>query len=1231
VYMWLFTCEVLLSFCRFNVLSALSGMAKQAIIPDYYVQLAKQTVAERNTKLFRQAIIASDLDSVKKLTEKSGVDVNTMMFNDETALHIACQKGCFGVVQCLLVNGAFVDIMNSHQQTPLYIACENGHDEVVECLLDNGASVNVGENALIVAVRKNHYDCVELLLEHDANVNCTDSEGKSSMQIAIQNMQTAMQDSYCSYRDSYSQRSHAHAHQRKMKLILLLLEYGATVLPSLKDISCELLMNAEDDHEKAVQRLIDESLISLKSESTYLAAFDYAFTHGAKELAEKLMMNYSYSGIKQLSTKGAYYSAKHNWPDVLSKLLEERVDINALTCCKTPLYIACEEGHESIVRLLLDNGADPNIQNDSAESTHSRDLTFPLHVAVYRANSTIINMLLKRGASLNPPGEPLLHIVCTNASNDAYKWKSAERRSLEHAVIRLLLQQGVNVNAISDKGDTALYRACKSRELEVVQILLDAGADINLTSEKLFPLIAACEAGSAEFINLLVKAGADVKCRTRYNETCLMAIASLSRYFCHWKTAVVGPLVRLLLQQGVDINAVSSDGDTALYRACERQQLAVVKTMLEAGADMNLTSNRPLTVACCHGSTKMLNLLLEAGADTKCNCSESFLHVVIKACVSEKYFEQSADKHQEIAKRYMSVAEILLSAGADINQVDRKGASALYLACDKGETEFAKLLLSRGANPDMRSDTYPILAACKGHHYDIAKLLLNYNADVAVVDSTGKTVLHYVLQCVKSRQKQAELIELLLARGANVNEASDEGETPFYIACSKGLESVVQKMLACSAKVNARSYKKVALSIACLNGHLPVIHQLLASGADVNLKAVCDDPDDPDYVFQYQCYSYTDESDKETPFYIACCKGLESVAKEMLQYGAKVNGNSAEFLPLNAACRNGHVSVVKLLLTNGASVNLREVSSSYDDDDDSNDGMYGSYPLCVAATGNKRAIVELLLKHGAKVDIGWCTPLHDAIKKLTHALRDYDCHHSYIETKLSIIRSLLEHGANVNTLMHNGMTPLKVAVNALCHSECYIDELLQLMVKYGAELQDLDPGVDSSSPEDLNVLSALATFNGRCKFVIDMFRAGARFHLLAHCCNSLETSFWNRNAIPLCQAAVLAGYKPSTRELDNLQTEADGRSNYMFRDLILRLLIWLNEVREQVPSLQRQCRVVIRQQLSVAARFKTMLPALEQMAEQLELPRIVKEYLQFDGPLTEVDLNTILYQYCRFF
>jgi len=326
--------------------------------------------------------------------------------------------------------------IHRYNKTALYLACENGHTEEARYLLDKGASVNLGDDKpLIAAVRYNHYDCVKLLLQYHADANCTNAELESPMSFALQ--------------------------ERDYSIILLLLQYDAIPSASLADdVSTQLLNHARAEHARAVQKLIDQQLIKLTSRNTFLAAFDYVFKHGSVELAEKMLLNDAYWKTEKRYPEAVYYSAKNNWPTVLSKLVEEEIlDTNALTDGQTPLYAACKEGHESIVRLLLSKGANPNVPN---KLTTSKDLWSPLQIAVDRGFLVIVGMLIENGIELNPPGEPLLHIACSGAA----EWKTAgedgEIKSTEHmlATIRLLLQHGVNVNAISGEGDTALYRAC---------------------------------------------------------------------------------------------------------------------------------------------------------------------------------------------------------------------------------------------------------------------------------------------------------------------------------------------------------------------------------------------------------------------------------------------------------------------------------------------------------------------------------------------------------------------------------------------------------------------------------------------------------------------------------------------------------------------------------------------------------------------------------------------------
>ena len=181
-----------------------------------------------------------------------------------------------------------------------------------------------------------------------------------------------------------------------------------------------------------------------------------------------------------------------------------------------------------------------------------------------------------------------------------------------------------------------------------------------------------------------------------------------------------------------------------------------------------------------------------------------------------------------------------------------------------------------------------------------------------------------------------------------------------------------------------------------------------------------------------------------------------------------------------------------------------------------------------------------------------------------------------------------------------------------------------LLVTYGAELRDPQPHCeqgDNCYLQELDSLTlpvtpALVRFDGKHRIIVDLFRAGAGFQLLACCCEAVETPpVTKAKSTDLCLAAVPAGYVPNDEELELLQFIA-ARDNEPGH-LIQQLVNWLNEDRQQASSLQRQCRIVNRRQLSAAAHFKSILPAID----KLPLPTNLKLYVQFDGPLSEVDLN----------
>ena len=1364
------------------------------------------------------------------------------------------RRGDLNGVKRLIQQGVDVNTTNEFNETVLICACKNGRTAVVQYLLDSGASVILGANPveeveepLIAAVTNNHYDCVKLLLQHNANVHCIRVDRDLLMSIAR-------------YNDSY-------------RIILLLLQYGAIPPASLDHIL--LLEFAEVDNAKTVLKLIDEKIINLTSVSTFLAAFVFAFRCGLVEMAEEMLSNDSYPEIEQRYPDAAYYSAKNNWPNILSKLLHKGVDVNVETRRgrgQTLLYVACKEGHESVVSVLLNNGADPN------KLIRAHYLSLPLQIAVYSGNAMIVDILLKRGAKLNQPaGEPLLHTACRGAAECEIACEVGETRSVEHTLstVRLLLQYGLDVNAISDDRETALYRACKTQQLQVAQILLEAGADVNLKSNGCYPLMAACEAGNLELINLLIKAGADVKCSESDNGTCLHALVNAYSSITRSPKAAdsvskldIVNTIRSLLEGGVDVNARCLRGETALYRASEAGHEYIVRSLLESGAETSSSTSRcplyaacergytqsnpqmetttnsdkyPLLIACkgkfrgtaimllkhgadanvskdkwtplklasANGDVELVKQLLRHGADVNQmqNVSNTALHVaVIHYCRSlgnedfvnvvqtllkngaeinarndggetplymvgnltdnkanlhivQILLEHGSDPNMcptyvrwlpswshydhvlpllsaaayrgnnelvtllikfgarlnyrddlgrtalhfaidndvlRSAERLQSTkkngdpltAEILLSAGEDANVVDNSGASPLYLACEKGKTEFVKLLLSCGVNPNMETaDKYPIHAACRGQHCDCVKLLLEYNADLTVRDKNGKTALHHALEsgsCHRSdTDKRADLVQLLLDGGVNVNAPSQNGESPFYVVCSKGLPSVAKKASECGSEVSGNSRQKLPINAACSNKHLLVVQLLLGHGTDpsglgeddkyryrcklplhivaadatselvelltqhgANIDVAGSDGNTALHhaIAQYaRSLCYSDEvvassseksvvddllenkadvnianSSGETPLYEAVSGKLLDIVSKMLQvYGANPNKGSPDKSPLAAACLMQNVKLVDVLLKHGADTNVASTSCY--------PHSKHNLPLFVAVDKGNTDIIRSLLNAGADVN----AMNHEgrsvvcfAAKKLTSRLTSHH-RHSEEETRkqLSTICILLQRGASFNAPVPVDHSHLCSAVTVLNKAqrnrEQYragvVTEFLQLMVKHGAMLlPDNRPFRD-----DPGTLTALATFDGKHEFIIDMFRAGAGFQLITSCCNAVTTSRRRPKSIHLCQAAVLAGYTPTAEELHRLQlAAADENAEH---GVLGQLMNWLNEDRQQVPSLLRQCRIAIRQHLSVAVHYRTILPAVD----KLPLPNSMKLYLQFDGNLSEVDLKEL--------
>jgi ankyrin repeat protein len=390
----------------------------------------------------------------------------------------------------------------------------------------------------------------------------------------------------------------------------------------------------------------------------------------------------------------------------------------------TSLSKAAREGHEAVVRLLLDRGADANAGMDR-EST-------PLCGAARAGHEAVVRLLLDRGADVN-----------------------AKTGWRHEAVVRLLLDHGAYTNARTDREITPLSEAARGGHEAVVRLLLDSGADANTRTDwEITPLSEAAREGHEAVVRLLLDRGADVNARTGCGST------SLSKAARGGHEAVV----RLLLDRGADANATVRDtlgdpGSTPLFEAARRGHDGVVRLLLDRGADANTTvrdtlgdsGSTPLFEAARRGHDAVVRLLLDRGADAN-------------ATVRDTWGDSgSIPLLKAVCGGHDAVVQLLLDRGADANATARdtwsyRGRIPLLEAVRGGHEAVVRLLLDSGAD-------FSIVDAALTGNEAMVRLLLRHRADANTITSYG-TALSAAASCGHD-----SIVRLLLRRGADVQTA----------------------------------------------------------------------------------------------------------------------------------------------------------------------------------------------------------------------------------------------------------------------------------------------------------------------------------------------------------------------------------------------------------------------------------------------------------------------------
>ncbi|XP_025892892.1 kinase D-interacting substrate of 220 kDa isoform X4 [Nothoprocta perdicaria] len=401
-----------------------------------------------------------------------------------------------------------------------------------------------------------------------------------------------------------------------------------------------------------------------------------------------------------------------------------------------------EEGNVPALKALLEKCKDVDERNENGQT--------PLMLAAEQGNLEIVQELLKKGANCN--------------LEDADNWTALISASKEgHAdIVAELLNYNVNLEHRDLGGWTALMWAAYKGRTEVAELLLEKGANPNITGLQysVYPIIWAAGRGHSDIVHLLLQHGAKVNCSDKYGTTPLVWAARKGHLEC----------VKYLLQMGADVDQEGANSMTALIVAVKGGYTDCVKEILKRNPNVNLTDkdgNTALMIASKEGHTEIVQDLLDAG--TYVNIPDRSGDTVLIGAVRGGHVE---------------IVRALLHKYADIDIRGQDNKTALYWAVEKGNATMVRDILQ--CNPDTETCTKdgetPLIKATKMRNIEIVELLLDKGAKVSAVDKRGDTPLHIAI-----RGRSRKLAELLLRNpkdGRLLYRPNKTGETPYNIDCS---------------------------------------------------------------------------------------------------------------------------------------------------------------------------------------------------------------------------------------------------------------------------------------------------------------------------------------------------------------------------------------------------------------------------------------------------------------
>ncbi|KAK1252168.1 hypothetical protein MKX08_003355 [Trichoderma sp. CBMAI-0020] len=676
----------------------------------------------------------------------------------------------------------------------------------------------------------------------------------------------------------------------------------------------------------------------------------------------------------------------------------------------SPLQLACLAGATEAFDLVLSSSPDDQMNQPDGVSM------FPIELAAGRGHTTIVRRLLEAGADMNSNRQgstPLelaaqnghYDVVCClaerllnlNTKDDILEKSEGEQRDssdLLRSSLSLAVQNGharvvqylfSKVQHDANKEHAYLSIAIDKGHHQIVEELVRADVSVHAPQEEDYnPLLdSAISNNHVDIVHFLISKGM----RSQWDgaETSFHYAVRGNRIFC----------LREMLR-----NASEEDVQKKDWRSNTPLDTAVIYDRFEAfqelfkwqkgqrDSDYILYPPKTLFIAIREHQIKFVQFLLDEGwnANIVSASQDLPLHAALDECdedIIQLLLNRSADPnaqnktgdtplHISVTKKMNKITKLLLEKGANPNVIDAGKFSPLNLAIKARDLPSVRLLLGMDVEGNLirqyddfaRADhemkapggLTPLLLAISEESDDISLALLKAGAGANASDAKGQTPLHYV---ASRKPENMDMVKLLIKYQADIDAEKNDHSTPLHAAINSHNHKIASYLLT-SAKANPNIYGgklHSPLQSAVSMEEKELVDQLLAAKADVNAQG----------------------GSFGSALHAAVWRGNVELITLLLEHGAMASLNVAPFgTPLHVLSSVPYVinmptaEITHLLLSKGAIIDALDAK--------------GRTPLVLATKYRDEADIEVLLDHNANTNAADSTGM-----TVMHYVAQYRC------------------------------------------------------------------------------------------------------------------------------------------------------------------------------------------------------------------------------------------------